>query len=41
VAFGRLATMDVAQAPPPPAPVQPGELQSTANITVLYELAPR
>ncbi len=27
--------------PPPPAPVQPGELQMTANVTVLYELAPR
>ena len=28
-------------APPPPAPVQPGELQMTANVTVLYELAQR
>lgn len=27
--------------PPPPAPVQPGELQMTANVAVLYELAPR
>lgn len=27
--------------PPPPAPVQAGELQMTANVTVLYELAPR
>jgi uncharacterized protein YggE len=27
-------------APPPPAPVQPGELQLTANVTVLFELAP-
>jgi uncharacterized protein YggE len=27
--------------PPPPAPIQPGELQMTANVTVLYELAPR
>ena len=26
--------------PPPPAPVQPGELQLTANVTVLFELAP-
>ena len=26
--------------PPPPAPVQAGELQLTANVTVLYELAP-
>ncbi len=26
--------------PPPPSPVQPGELQMTANVTVLYELAP-
>jgi uncharacterized protein YggE len=27
--------------PPPPAPVQAGELQLTANVTVLYELGPR
>jgi uncharacterized protein YggE len=40
VAFAR-GIAAVASAPPPPAPVQPGELQSTANITVLYELAPR
>jgi len=26
--------------PPPPSPVQPGELQMTANVTVLFELAP-
>lgn len=26
---------------PLPTPVQPGELQMTANVTVLYELAPR
>jgi hypothetical protein len=26
--------------PPPPAPIQPGELQMTANVTVLYELTP-
>ena len=26
--------------PPPPAPVQAGELQLTANVTVLYELTP-
>ncbi|MCA1661392.1 MAG: SIMPL domain-containing protein [Novosphingobium sp.] len=26
--------------PPPPAPVQAGELQLTANVTVLYELSP-
>ncbi|HKX79606.1 MAG TPA: SIMPL domain-containing protein [Novosphingobium sp.] len=25
---------------PPPAPVQPGELQLTASVTVLFELAP-
>jgi len=25
---------------PPPSPVQPGELQMTASVTVLYELAP-
>lgn len=28
-------------APPPPAPVQAGELQQSASVTVLYELAPR
>ncbi|HEY7807349.1 MAG TPA: SIMPL domain-containing protein [Croceibacterium sp.] len=27
--------------PPPPAPVQAGQLQMTANVTVLYELGPR
>lgn len=26
--------------PPPPSPVQPGEMQMTANVTVLFELAP-
>jgi uncharacterized protein YggE len=26
--------------PPPPAPIQPGELQMTANVTVLFELSP-
>lgn len=26
--------------PPPPAPVQPGQLELTANVSVLYELAP-
>lgn len=40
VAFARMASADAA-APPPPAPVQPGELQLTANVVVLYELAPR
>jgi len=39
VAFARMAVMEAA--PPPPAPVQPGELQMNANVTVLYELAPR
>lgn len=35
------ARADAAGAPPPPpAPVQPGELQLTANVTVLFELAP-
>jgi uncharacterized protein YggE len=35
------ARMEAASAPPPPpAPVQPGEVQLTANVTVLYELAP-
>jgi uncharacterized protein YggE len=27
--------------PPPPAPVQPGEMQMSAQVTVLYELAAR
>ena len=30
----------MAASAPPPAPVQPGELQMTANVTVLYELTP-
>ena len=42
VVFARAATMSSAPPPPPPpAPVQPGELQMTAQVTVLYELAPR
>jgi uncharacterized protein YggE len=32
--------MAAGSAPPPPSPVQPGELQMTANVTVLFELAP-
>jgi uncharacterized protein YggE len=32
--------MEAASAPPPPAPVQAGELELKANVTVLYELAP-
>lgn len=40
VAFARTVAMDAA-APPPPAPVQPGELQLNTNVVVLYELAPR
>ena len=37
----RMATAGAPPAPPPPpSPVQPGELQMTANVTVLYELAP-
>jgi uncharacterized protein YggE len=39
VIFARAASMESAP-PPPPAPVQPGELQMTANVTVLYELTP-
>ena len=39
VMFARGEAM-MASAPPPPAPVQPGELQLTANVTVLFELAP-
>ena len=31
---------DAAMAAPPPAPVQPGEVRLTANVTVLFELAP-
>ncbi|QGN53608.1 SIMPL domain-containing protein [Novosphingobium sp. Gsoil 351] len=31
---------EAAMAPPPPAPIQPGELQLNANVTVMYELAP-
>jgi uncharacterized protein YggE len=38
VAFARMAAES--GPPPPPAPVQPGEVQLTANVTVLYELAP-
>lgn len=35
------ARMEAASAPPPPpAPVQPGEVQLTANVTVVFELAP-
>jgi uncharacterized protein YggE len=43
VVFARAATMSSAPPPPPPppAPVQPGEMQMTAQVTVLYELAPR
>lgn len=37
--FAKMASMNAAP-PPPPAPVQAGELQLTANVTVLYELAP-
>lgn len=40
VVFAQMARADVAAPPPPPAPVQPGELQMTANVVVLYELAP-
>lgn len=35
--FARMAT---AEAAPPPAPVQPGEMQMTATVTIQYELAP-
>jgi uncharacterized protein YggE len=42
VMFARVAERSgPAAPPPPPAPVQPGELQMTAQVTVLYELAPR
>jgi uncharacterized protein len=33
-------TMDVSAPSPPPAPIEPGQLQMMANVTVLYELAP-
>ncbi len=36
----RITTTGGPPPPPPPSPVQPGELQMTANVTVLYELAP-
>jgi uncharacterized protein YggE len=38
MAFARIASASAP--PPPPAPIQPGEVQLTANVTVLYELAP-
>ncbi|KRB79892.1 hypothetical protein ASE00_19035 [Sphingomonas sp. Root710] len=40
VVFARGAIAASAPPPPPPAPVQPGELQMTANVTVLFELTP-
>lgn len=40
VVFARAASAEMSAPPPPPAPVQPGELQLTANVTVLFELAP-
>lgn len=39
VAFA-VAERSGAPPPPPPSPVQAGELQLTANVTVLFELAP-
>lgn len=39
VQFAR--AVSVSAPPPPPTPVQPGELQLTANVTMLFELAPR
>ncbi len=39
-ARGSIAGAPPAAPPPPPAPIQPGELQMTANVTVLFELAP-
>ena len=41
VQFARAVTVTASSPPPPPAPVQPGELQMTANVTMLFELAPR
>lgn len=40
VAFARGAVMGAPPPPTPPAPVQPGELQMTATMTVLFELSP-
>jgi len=40
VIFARGAVAAAAPPPPPAAPVQPGELQMTANMTVLFELGP-
>ncbi|MBC7159124.1 MAG: SIMPL domain-containing protein [Porphyrobacter sp.] len=34
-------TAQRAGAPPPPTPMQPGELEMNASVTVLFELAPR
>lgn len=39
IMYARAAMADMA-APPPPPPVAPGELQMTANVSVLFELAP-
>lgn len=40
VMFARGGVAGAPPPPPPPAPVQPGELQMTANMTVLFELGP-
>lgn len=40
VMFQRMDASGPSAPPPPPAPVQAGEVQLTANVTVLYELAP-
>ena len=40
VVFARAMAESGGPPPPPPAPVQAGELQLTANVTVLYELTP-
>ena len=40
VMFARDASAAGPPPPPPPSPVQAGELQMTANVTVLFELAP-
>lgn len=39
IIYARAAMADMAP-PPPPPPVAPGELQMTANVSVLFELAP-
>jgi uncharacterized protein len=41
VHFAQAITVTGSAPPPPPSPVHPGELQMTASVTMLFELAPR